>query len=137
MKLNRHNRSDQRRRRGALSVEVAICLPILFVFLFACYEIAHANMLLHATESAAYEAARVGIVPGAKPDKIRAAATFVLNSVGATNFTVNITPDPITNSSEKVRIDIRVPFRGNTSVPRMFVKDPTFHGQCELSREVL
>ena len=137
MKFKRPTRTDHPSRRGALSVEVAICLPILFTFLFGCYEIAHANMLLHATESAAYEAARVGIVPGARPEKIRAAAAFVLNSVGVTNFTVNITPDPISSSSEKVKVEILVPFRGNTSVPSMFVQDPTFHGQCELSREVL
>lgn len=124
-------------RRGALTVEVAICLPILITFLFACYEVAHANMLLHATESAAYEAARVGIVPGAKPDKIREAAAFVLNSVGVRNFTLTMTPDPITTKTNSVKIVILVPFRGNTSVSQMFVRDPTFRGQCELTRETL
>ncbi len=124
-------------RRGALTVEVAICLPILITFLFACYEVAHANMLLHATESAAYEAARVGIVPGAKPAKIREAAAFVLNSVGVRNFTLTMTPDPITTKTNSVKIVILVPFRGNTAVSQMFVRDPTFRGQCELTRETL
>jgi Flp pilus assembly protein TadG len=125
------------RRRGALTVEVAICLPVLFLFLFGCYEIAHANMLMHATESAAYEAARVGIVPGAKSEKIRNAAQFVLNSVGVNDFTLTITPDPVDRSTEKVKVEIAVPFRGNSSVPRLFVQDPTFRGECELTRETL
>lgn len=138
MKINRLSLSKATRcRRGALTVEVALCLPVLLLFLFACYEIAHANMLLHATESAAYEAARVGIVPGAKQDKIKNAAGFVLGSVGITDFDITVTPDTITRSTEKVKVEIKVPFRRNTSVPRIFVQEPVFSGQCELTREVL
>lgn len=135
LKKNTSNQSDP--RSGALTVEVAICLPVLFLFLFACYELAHANMLIHATESAAYEAARVGIVPGARVEKMEDAAEFVLGSVGVKNFNVIVTPNPISSNSEKVRVEILVPFRGNSSVPRMFFQDPTFRGACELSRETL
>jgi Flp pilus assembly protein TadG len=123
-------------RAGVLTVEMAICLPLLFLFLFACYEIAHANMLMHATESAAYEAARIGIVPGTKNDKIEDAAKFVLNSVGINDFTMTMTPTTITSSTPRVKIEINVPFRNNTSIPQIFVQSPVFHGECELSREV-
>ena len=124
-------------RRGALTVEVAICLPILLMFLFACYEIAHANMLLHATESAAYEAARVGIVPGARRDKIESAAAAILNTVGIQDFSIKLTPNVITPDTPKVKVEVAVPFRRNTVSPQFFIKDPTFRGQCELTREVL
>lgn len=138
MKFNRTTCFPQKnQRRGALTVEVAICLPILFMFLFGCYEIAHANMLLHATESAAYEAARVGIIPGAQKDKIESAAASILSTVGIRNFKVTVTPNVITNSTKKVKIEIAVPFRSNTIAPQFFVKDPTFRGQCELTREIL
>jgi Flp pilus assembly protein TadG len=120
-----------------VSVEVAICLPILFAFLFAGYELARANMLLHAAESAAYEGARVGIVPGATPAKIRTAAEFVLNSVGVSDFNVRITPPIIDNQTPRVLVEIEVPFRGNTSIPTFFIDTPVFRGQCDLARETL
>ena len=124
-------------RNGALTVEMALCLPILFMVLFGCYEMAHANMLLHASESAAYEGARVGIVPGSTPEKIRTAAGSVLRSMGIGNFTVTVTPPVITTSTESVKVDIQVPFRANTAIPVQFFDNPTFRGSCELSREVL
>ncbi len=138
MRTRHKNRSRQlEQRRGALAVELSLLLPILFMFLFGCYEIGRANMLLHATESAAYEAARVGIVPGAKPDNIKAAATYVLSSVGIRNFEIEVTPDVITSSTEKVKVEITVPFKSNTTLPQWFLEDPSFQGQCELNRELL
>ncbi len=122
-------------RTGALTVEVAICLPLLFLFLFACYEIAHANMLMHATESAAYEAARIGIVPGAKTEKIEDAARFVLSSVGVNDFSITMTPSAISSNTPKVKIEIDVPFEKNTLIPQVFLKNPIFHGECTLTRE--
>ena len=67
----KHQKNNGRRRVGALAVEVAMCLPILLMVLFGCYEVARANMLVHATESAAYEGARVGIIPGCNSRKSR------------------------------------------------------------------
>ncbi len=130
-------RLAKRRRQGSLTVEVAICLPILLMILFACYEMAHANMLLHATESSAYEGARVGIIPGATSEKIETAVGGVLRSVGINHFKIKVQPDKIKADTESVKVEVTVPFRANTSIPSFFVKDPKFLGQCELSRETL
>lgn len=124
-----------RKRRGALAVELALCLPLLLLFLFGCYEIARANMISHAAESAAYEAARVGILPGTSEDKIRDAADFILSSVGVSDFDVEITPTVITSQTPLVKVEITVPYRANTSVPAFFLSDPNFRGECELTRE--
>jgi Flp pilus assembly protein TadG len=131
------NRNARLRRQGSLTVEVAVCLPLLLTVLFASYELAHANMLLHATESAAYEGARVGIIPGASSDKIEAAVEGILNSVGVHNFEVKVKPKKIKSDTKSVKVELTVPFRANTSIPPFFVKEPRFHGECELSRETL
>ena len=131
------NKHAQRCRPGALTVEVAICLPILLMVLFACFELAHANMLLHATESSAYEGARVGIIPGATSEKVEAAVGGVLKSVGINHYKVKVKPNKINADTESVEVEVTVPFRHNTSIPPFFVKDPKFRGKCELSREVL
>lgn len=137
MTSNTLNRIHTNRRSGALTIEVALCLPILLMVMFASYELAHANMLLHATESAAYEAARVGIIPGATNAKIENSVKGILHSVGVAKFNVRVTPNEITPATESVKVEVTVPFRANTSIPGFFVKDPRFHGQCELSREKL
>ncbi len=122
-------------RRGAATVELAFCLPIMLLFLFASYELARANMIRHAADAAAYEGARVAILPNATPERIQNAVDFVLSSVGVVDYAVTITPPALDNSVEKVRVEVTIPFRTNTTVSSFFVDDPNFLGHCELTRE--
>ena len=131
----RHIHRQRNDRIGALTVEMALCIPLLLTVLFGCYEMAKANMLIHASESAAYEGARVGIIPGATSAKIESAAGSVLKSMGINSFTVNVSPSVISVDTERVEVEIGVPFRENTMIPTLFVDDPTFRARCELSRE--
>ena len=131
-----HPPKSYRSRTGALSVEVALCLPLLLMVLFGCYEIAHANMLLHATESAAYEGARVGIIPGANKEKVETAAAQILRSVGITNFDIEIKPGKIKKDTPRIEVLVQVPFAKNTLIPTFFFKNPKFKGVCKLTREI-
>lgn len=125
------------RSRGVVTVEVALCLPILMAILMGSYELARANMMLHSTESAAYEGARVGIIPGATPESVRESVGRVLRSVGVTNFDVDISPAVITNTTEDIEVEVTVPFRENLAIPTFFIRNPVFQGTCTLKREVL
>ncbi len=116
---------------------MAICLPVLFLLLFGCYEVARANSLLHAAENAAYEAARIGIVPGATADRCKAQAEFVLQAMGVSKFNVTVTPGKIDRRTESVTVEIDVPLKGNALIAPMFFGSVTFHGACEMLREVL
>lgn len=130
------NRSFQpRSRRGALTVEVALCIPLVLSIFFACYEIARANMILHVTEAAAYEGARIGIVPGATPDRIRASASQTLRSVGISDFQISIVPETLDEDTNEVEVQVTVPLRKNMAIPGIFFDDPTFRGACRLTRE--
>lgn len=95
-----------------------------------------ANMILHATESAAYEGARVGIVPGATPEQVRAAAEGILRSVGISEFTIDVSPSVIKNDTPLIEVTVRVPFEKNTSIPASFINNATFKGVCILTREI-
>lgn len=123
-------------RNGALTIEVALCLPILILLLFGCYELTRTSMILHATQSAAYEGARVGIVPGATPERIEAAAGFVLRTMGVSEFTIETIPAVIEKDTEQIEVIVRVPVSANLNAPQLFIDDPTFKGTCTLSREV-
>jgi len=130
-------RKFKKRSQGVVTVEVALCLPILLAILMGSYELARANMMLHSTESAAYEGARVGIIPGATPAKVRAAVGSVLSSVGVKTFDVDIRPAVITNTTEDIEVLVTVPLRANLALPTFFIQDPTFEGTCTLKRETL
>ena len=54
-------------RTGAFTVEFAICSGIFFTILLAGFEFARFMYARHSIEQAAYESARVGIVPGKTP----------------------------------------------------------------------
>ena len=123
-------------RCGTTAVEVAICLPVLFMVLFGSYEFARANMMRHSTEAAAYEGARIGVLPGTTRQKIVDACSRILSTVGVNDFSVNVSPANFDNNTETVTVEIDVPYRGNCVVPTFFVQDPNFHGRCEMRREV-
>ena len=127
----------KKRSQGAVTVEVALCLPILMAILFGSYELARTNMILHSTESAAYEGARVGIIPGATPEGVRAAVGRILASVGVTVFQVEVNPAVITNLDEDIEVIVTVPVADNLAIPTFFLQDPTFRGTCTLKRELL
>lgn len=130
-------RNLRKKTRGAVTVEVALCLPILMTILLGSYELARANMMLHSTESAAYEGARVGIIPGATPEAVRASVGRILSSVGVRTFDIDISPDVITNTTEEIEVFVTVPFRENLAIPTLFIREPVFTGTCTLRREIL
>jgi len=134
--LTRTKKQRRSTRNGLLTVEVALCLPLIFLTLFGGYELARTSMVLHATQSAAYEGAREGIVPGATPEKIEGAVGFVLRTMGVRTFEVETNPPVIARDTEQIEVIVRVPLTENFSLPRLFVNDPTFVGTCTLSREV-
>ena len=133
--ISLQKRLRSRRITGAISVEFAMCVPLLFALLFGCYEVARANLMQHAAESAAYEGARVGIIPGATEDEIRAATEFVLTSVGVTVYNINTQQTVSDEDVEQVTVEIQVPFDENFRIGTFFMEDPTFRGRCTLVRE--
>lgn len=94
-------------------------------------------MLRHACESAAYEGARVGIVPGVTIEKIEDAVGFVMGSVGASNYEVTVTPSVIKANTKTVTVAVEADLRRNSIMSQLFIKDLRLRGVCELTREVL
>lgn len=121
-------------RRGAATVELALVLPLFFTLLFTAYEFGRANLMRHGAESAAYEAARAAIVPGASNADVRASAERVLASVGVDQFTITTVPANVQTPSNDLEVRISVPLDQNFTIST-FVTGFVFTGQCRLSRE--
>ncbi len=126
-----------RPRRGGTAVEMAIILPILFLFVFGAIEFGRANVMRHTTDNAAYRAARRGIVPGATATEVENIARGVMDVVGARGVQVTITPRVIQLDTEQIRVQVDVPFDENGLLPGFFLRGKTISGTCSMRREDL
>lgn len=111
-------------------------LPLFLLFLFGCYELCRANIIMHTCESAAYEGARTGIVPGANATKTNAAAQAILDTFQVANAQVTTEPAIINDDTETVEVTIEVNFAENSVLVPKFVGG-NIRRTCKMNREEL
>lgn len=109
-------------RRGAMLVEIAIVLPIIFLMIAAFIELSRAWMLKQTADSAAYEGARAAIVAGAVPRDGYAAAEILLSSSGIKTWRIAIEPSVIEEETTYVKLTVSIPVAGNTWISPFFLK---------------
>ena len=118
-------RNAKRRRRGATTVEFAVVLPLLLLFVFAGLEFSRANMLRNTIANAAFEGARSGIIPGASASDARAAAQGLLDMLQVNDSTISISPTTINNQTETVTVTVTTPMSmaNHYVTPKFFLGD--------------
>ncbi len=118
MALNKRRNPE---RKGAATVEFAFCAPVFFMVVFAGVELARVNMLMQSVDSACVQAARRGIVPGASASDVQAVASSVLDIAGANSYTVTVSPQTITSTTDSVSVTVNVPLGSNGYItPKFF-----------------
>ncbi len=128
-------RKQQRSRLGAVTVEFALCAPILFLFVFASLEFSRVNSLRQSAENAVYEGCRRGIVPGATAADVSAEAQLVLDSVFTQNPVIVVTPAVITADTADITVDITIPLDDNAWVIPYFFAGRDITSSLTLARE--
>lgn len=131
----RHSRSRRQNRRGTYTVEFAICASVLFMTIFAVFEFSRFTFIRQAVDQAAYEAARVGIVPGASNADIQLRADSLLAAAGIRNATVAITPALIDDTTTEVAVEISCNFGENSWIPNHFLPTTEFVSRTVLDHE--
>lgn len=101
-------------RKGAVTVELAIAAPILFLVIMASIEFSRVNMIRNSMENAAYEGARRGVLPGATASDCQSSTQFLLDAVGITNSTITVTPSTILPTTEEISVDLEVQLAPNS-----------------------
>ena len=132
--MQRINR--RRSRRGSTTVETALALPILFMIIFAGWEFSRINVIRNTMGNAAYEGARESMLPGATVTKSEDRAQEVLDAVGITGGTVTVSPNPITNTTTQVTVDISVPIVQNSLGVAQFFSSGNMTSTVTLNREL-
>ena len=126
----------KQRKRGAVTVEFAIALPILLLFVFSGIEFARVNMIRNAANNAAYAGARKGIVPGATTTECILACNDALNILGLSGFVVTASPSVIQPDTEFVTCTVSVPISSSNSfVTPRFYMGKTLNASITLPRE--
>ena len=131
----RHRSNARLKRAGVVAVELAITAPILLLTFFTMIEFARFNMIRHGIDSAVYEGARRGIVPGATADDVKSAAEAILRAVSTVSATVTVVPSELTPETTQVTVTAVVPFDGNGWVVPRFFSGTTLTRSCTLARE--
>jgi Flp pilus assembly protein TadG len=124
-----------RLRRGAAAVEFALTAPIFLLFLLAAFEFGWMNVIRHTSDNAAYEAARIAMVPGATAAEASSKAANMLRIVGARGAKVTVTPAVLTPETEQVTIEVDIPMNRNGLIAPRFTKNKTLHSESTLRTE--
>lgn len=122
-------------RCGATAVEFAIVAPVFFLVLFASIELSRLSVMRNTADHAAYEAARVALVPGATAAEAQAEANRLMDIVGARGVVVAVTPSVLTDETAEVTVNVTLPFNRNALLTPRFLKDGNVTASSTLRTE--
>lgn len=130
-----------RPRSGAVLVEFAIVLPIIVVIFSGMIEISRVMMLQHTADTAAYEGARAGMVPGASAEEAKMEAKLLLQAAGLKAASVTVIPDVITEETAFLTVAVHIPVAANSWITPTQFFDFTIKSEvslfCERSPVIL
>lgn len=128
-------RLSRTRREGALAVEFALVVPIVFVLFFGAFEFCRVAMIRHTVDNAVYEGGRRGIIPGGSAQDVSREAQRVLSTIGITGANINVVPARITPTTEEVTVTVTVPLDENTFLPARHFAGRTVTRSLSMQRE--
>lgn len=129
-------RTRKRNRKGAATVEFALCLPILLTFIFGILEFSRVTQLQQSARLAAFEGARAGISLNATNSDVTTAVNKVMSAMSISNFTTTITPTTLSYSSPSVSVSVSLKPTQNAWFTRFVGSGATINANVTLQREV-
>lgn len=118
--------SRRRGRRGAATVELAVCLPVLLTIGLGMIEVTNLVYLQARMQSAAYEATRLATRPttaqqlAATGTQVKTYCNSLLTQLGVNGASVSVSPEPSTATpGTMVTVTVTAPWSQNS--PTSFV----------------
>ena len=116
-------------------LEFAVVAPLLFLCFFAAFEFCRVAMIKHTTGNAVYEGCRKAIIPGGTSCDAINEARQVMNTLGITEFNIQVKPRQILSKTRSITVRIEVPLDENSFVPNQFVAGKSIIRELTLTRE--
>lgn len=124
-----------KKRKGAVTVEFAVCASLFFMVTFAGLEFNRYFYVLHGIQMVAYESARAGIVPGATYSTVEQRSQNLLAATGIPNAQVDITPAEITPQTRSVSVTVTANFADNSWIPPTYLTNKVLSSTITLQHE--
>lgn len=101
-------RSQRCKTRGAATVETAVCLPLFVIIVFGTLECCDLMFLRQGLLQAAYEGARVAIVPNAKSENVVEQVERILVQRGIQSSAIRIIPTDFDSAPFGTEVTVEV-----------------------------
>ena len=124
-------------RRGAASVELGLCLPIIVVFCLGSIEACTMIYLKQSLTIAAYEGARLANAEGTTSTQVEARCNSILADRRVSGASVNITPTEVltVNQGDYFSVECTAPCASNAIVTPIFFAAKTLSGRAEFMKK--
>lgn len=124
-------------RCGAAAVEFALTLPLLLTIVLGTMETCSMLHLKQTLHIAAYEAARVSLVPKTTAAQVSYAGQAILTDRKVKGSSISISPSSFSTApiSSYITVTVTAPSNSNFGVPLLFFKDKTITGTCSMMKE--
>jgi Flp pilus assembly protein TadG len=146
-------------RRGALTVEVALIMPVFILFLFAIMEFGHFCLVSHTLHGAARRGALLGSYEGVTNAQVETKVKSIVNAainadqatilikdasifdsgdLNAASIDYNGLPSVTLEDAERgdcFLVQVKVPYDNVSLLPTFFIKGATIVGQAAIRHE--
>lgn len=134
---SRQRKQPRKCRKGVAVVEMAVCLPVLTLITLATIESSAMIFLQQSLSIAAYEGARIALVPDSEEENARYQAELILASRDVANPTVTVTPSnfDLSPSGTWIRVEATAPFADNSLAGGWLFNGNTLTASVEMMKE--
>jgi Flp pilus assembly protein TadG len=124
-------------RRGAAVAELAICLPLLVLLVFASLEACSMIFLDHGLSIASYEGVRAGISYDGTNADVTARCNEIINQRSINDATISTNPGNVANveRGEPITVIVSAPANSNMIVPPWFFGGQTLTARTTMVKE--
>lgn len=117
----------RRKRRGAALVELAICLPVFFLITMGTIESCRMIYLRQSLKMAAYETARLALVPGVERADLETMCDIFLRSRRLEGYRMTLSAEPSSlKFQEPLTVTVEIPASECAVVSSWFFREQTF-----------
>jgi Flp pilus assembly protein TadG len=135
--LGKKRKSPPSNRHGAALIEFSVCLPIFFLITMATIETCRMVYLRQSLKIAAYECARVGIVPGMTDQAVRDQCDLILLGRKLSNYQLRTSPESIESLKygDLLTVTIEMSADKNAIVGSWFYRNRSFQESVTIMAE--
>ena len=129
--------AQRERRKGTAAVEFAVVAPVLLLLVVGTIEATSMIYLTQSVKIAAYEGARVALVPQSNSNNVIGACNQILEARDVQGAVVTVTPSNIAAQpyGTYIQVKVTVPYDDNSPLASWFYSGRMLTGQVEMMKE--